>query len=74
MIRIDREKNIIILSRCDYFYSNGKRDEEKFKALGKNDGDIIIPLPDYFKDTTNDPTSDGFATEKIIKEIRKNHA
>ena len=42
----------VILSRCDWMYpestedSAGLRDEQRFTAVGRRDGDIILPAPE----------------------------
>ncbi len=69
MISIDREKNYIVLSRCDYLYRDGKRDERANRTIG--DGDIIIHLKPYFQDRRYDPRGDGGSAEIIVKEIAK---
>jgi len=69
MISIDTEKKYLIISRCDYLYRNGisKIDNDSFKKIG--DGDIVIPLPEHFRDGAKD-NSDGMSLEIIISEIR----
>ena len=42
----------VILSRCDWMYpastedSAGPRDEQRFAAVGRRDGDIVLPAPE----------------------------
>lgn len=71
MISINREKGYIIISRCDYLYRNGKRDEKAAKEMG--DGDILIPLPPHMVDTTYDASgkTDGQNAVTIIEAIQK---
>ena len=63
MISINRKQGYIILSRCDYLYRDGDRDEAANQEIG--DGDIIIPLPRHM--LTGD--GDGKDAEIIIEEI-----
>lgn len=70
MIRIDREKGYIVLSRCEYIYRSGKLDNKEYEKIG--DGDIVIPLPQHMIDKTYDYTqrSDGQNAVKIIQSIQ----
>jgi hypothetical protein len=72
MIRIDRQKGYIVISRCEYLYRDGleKRDEKGNREMG--DGDIIIPLPPHMVDTKYDHTgrTDGQNAVTIIEEIQ----
>jgi hypothetical protein len=71
MITINREKGYITLSRCDYLYRDGKRDEKANREMG--DGDIYIPLPDFMVSKEFDHTgrTDGQNAVTIIEEIQR---
>jgi hypothetical protein len=73
MIRINREKGYIIISRCEYLYRDGLEnfDEKSNREMG--DGDIIIPLPLDMVETTYDHTgrTDGQNAVTIIGEIER---
>ena len=78
MISINREKGYIILSRCDYLYRDGNRDDQANREMG--DGDIVIHLPPHMvtRDYDNGKNgskrvhgSDGQSAEIIIAEIQK---
>lgn len=73
MIRIEREKGYIVISRCEYLYRDGleNRDEKAHREMG--DGDIIIPLPPHMVDTSwdDDGRSDGQNAVTIIEEIAR---
>ena len=71
MITINREKGYIVLSRCEYLYRDGKRDEKANRDMG--DGDIIIHLPPHMVETTYDHTgrTDGQNAVTIIEEIQR---
>lgn len=49
-IHISRDR--VILSRCNWMYpastedSAGPRDEQRFTAVGRRDGDIVLPAPE----------------------------
>lgn len=80
MIHLDRDRGWLIISRCDYLYRDGERDEAANLMMG--DGDILIPLPEYMlsrewdnRPSTNHPErtmgSDGQGVEIIIAEIER---
>lgn len=71
MIRIDRQKGCIYISRCEYIRRGDTHDEASNRKMG--DGDIVIPLPEHMIDTTYDHTgrSDGQNAVEIIAEIRR---
>jgi hypothetical protein len=71
MISINREKGYIIISRCEYLYRDGKRDEKANREMG--DGDIVIPLPPHMVSTEWDHTgrTDGQNAVTIIEEIQR---
>ncbi len=74
MIKIDREKGYIILSRCEYLYRDGldSRDDTANREMG--DGDIVIPLPHELISRERDGSAEksaGQSAEIIIAEIRK---
>jgi hypothetical protein len=70
MIHIDREKGYIVISRVDYLYRDGHRDEKANRDMG--DGDIIIPLPAFMISTEFDHAgrTDGQNAVTIIQEIQ----
>ncbi|MES2788310.1 MAG: hypothetical protein V4719_01725 [Planctomycetota bacterium] len=71
MISIDLNRGNLILGRCEYLYRDGVRNEVDNREMG--DGDILIPLPEYFLDPQyrDVKRSDGYGAEVIVEEIRK---
>ncbi len=72
MIRIDRDRGHLCISRCEYLYSDGieNRDDKANREMG--DGDIIIPLPKHMCGRQwDDDRADGQSAEIIIAEIRR---
>jgi len=71
MIKINRKKGILILSRCEYLYRNIKVDEKEEREI--DDGDIVIKLPEHMIDEQYDYTgrTDGQNAVTIIDEINK---
>jgi|GEM_PF-2207909 len=71
MISINREAGHIVISRSEYLYRNGARDEIAYREMG--DGSITIPLPTYMSERAYDSTgsTDGQCAVIIIEEIRR---
>jgi hypothetical protein len=71
MIHINREKGYLIISRCEYLYRDGNRDDNANRVMG--DGDICIPLPAHMVSKEYDYTgrTDGQNAVTIIEEIQR---